>query len=128
MQVLLDTHTLLWWWADDPRLSLAARTMIEEDDTIVYVSAVSALEIAIKIRLGKLPDMVDKIHRFDQAVHEDGFHLLVVRPDHGVHGGLLPGDHRDPFDRVLAAQGLIDRLTIITRDREIAAFGCKVLW
>lgn len=128
MQVLLDTHALLWWWANDLRLSGSARTILEADDTIVYASAASALEIAIKVRIGKLPDMADKIHQFDQAVHEDGFHLLVIRPDHGVRAGLLPGTHGDPFDRVLAAQGLIDRLTVVTRDPEIAAFGCKVLW
>lgn len=128
MQVLLDTHALLWWWANDARLSETARTVLEEDDTIVYASAASVLEIAIKFRLGKLPEMAGKIDRFEQAMHEDGFHFLSVRPDHAIRAGLLPGAHRDPFDRLLAAQGLIDSLILITRDREIAAFGCKVLW
>ncbi|MDV3459249.1 type II toxin-antitoxin system VapC family toxin [Sphingomonas sp. HF-S4] len=128
MQVLVDTHALMWWWANDARLSQPARAVLEDDANTVYASAASALEMSIKVRLGKLPEMTDKIDRFEQGVREDGFHLLPIRHDHAVRAGLMPGDHRDPFDRVLAAQGLIDELVVLTRDREIAAFGCKVLW
>jgi PIN domain nuclease of toxin-antitoxin system len=102
--------------------------MLEEDETIVFASAASALEMAIKVRLGKLPEMDGKIDRFEQGVHREGFHLLAIRPDHAIRAGLLPGMHRDPFDRILAAQGLIDDLVVITRDCEIAAFGCRTLW
>ncbi len=128
MQVLLDTHALVWWWSNDKRLSDGMRTLLEADDTITFVSSASALEIAIKVRIGQLPEMAHRVREFNEGVRDDGFHHLFVRDDHSVCAGLLPGDHRDPFDRLIAAQALIEQLTVITRDRELAAFGCKTLW
>ena len=128
MQLLIDTQILIWWWADDPRLPGAMRDLIGAHETTVYVSAVSALEIAIKVRLGRLPTMERRIHQFNEGVVQDGFHHLNIHHEHARSAGLLPGDHRDPFDRILAAQSLHERLPIVTSDREIAAFGCEVLW
>jgi PIN domain nuclease of toxin-antitoxin system len=128
MQVLVDTHALIWWWSDDERLPEGMRTLIESDNTVVYVSSASALEIAIKVRIGQLPEMAQRIHEFNEGVREDGFYHLFVRDDHSVRAGLLPGEHRDPFDRLIAAQALIEDLTVITRDREIAGLGCRTLW
>lgn len=69
-----------------------------------------------------------RVARYEESVIGDGFAHLDVKPVHGVKGGMLPGDHRDPFDRLIAAQALIEGLIVVTRDPEIAAFGCEVLW
>jgi PIN domain nuclease of toxin-antitoxin system len=128
VNVLLDTHALIWWWANDPRLPEPMRCFLEADEATVYVSAISALEIAIKVRLGRLPEMEQRILEFRRGVSDDGFHHLNMHEEHARRAGLLPGEHRDPFDRVLAAQSLYERLPIVTNDRQIAAFGCEVLW
>jgi PIN domain nuclease of toxin-antitoxin system len=94
----------------------------------VFVSAASAWELATKVRLGKLPSMGRRIAEFDTSVREDGFHHLAVQHQHGVMGGSLDSDHRDPFDRLLAAQAQSENLVILTRDRAFVAMGCKVLW
>jgi PIN domain nuclease of toxin-antitoxin system len=128
MRLLIDTHILIWWWGNDPLLPARLRALIEEDETTVYVSAICALELAIKVRLGKLPQMAHRVEQFHEGVRDDGFHHLNVHHEHAIRAGLLPGEHRDPFDRVLAAQSIIEDMPIVTCDREIAGFGCKVLW
>lgn len=128
MRFLADSHTLIWWWDQDERLSKAALSVMMERSNTVFISAASGWELATKVRSGRLPSMVDRIANYDANVIADGFQHLAVQHQHGVKGGLLDGDHRDPFDRLIAAQALIEDLTVITRDREIAAFGCKVLW
>ena len=128
MQVLIDTHVLVWWWGNDTRLPVAMRELMEAHETTVYVSAVSALEMAIKVRLGRLPEMNERVHQFNEGVIQDGFHHLNIHYEHARQAGLLTGEHRDPFDRVLAAQSLYERMPLITIDRQIAEFGCEVLW
>lgn len=128
MQLILDTHALIWWWGGDARLSDGMRDLMGDSETTVFVSAISALEIAIKVRLGKLPEMESRIDHFHQAVREDGFIDLNFHYQHAIKAGLMPGDHRDPFDRSIAAQGLIEQLPVVTSDRAFAAFGCETLW
>ncbi len=128
MRLLLDTHALIWWWKDDPNLSAEARTAMIDKTNEVFVSAVTAWEIATKVRKGQLPEMRETVPQFTDDVLREGFRFLPVNEHHGLRGGSLGGAHKDPFDRLLAAQALIDNLTIISRDREIAAFGCKTLW
>lgn len=128
MRLLIDTHILIWWWSDDPLLRPRIRELMEASETVVYVSAVCALELAIKVRLGKLPQMAHRVTQFHEGVRDDGFYHLNVHYEHAVRAGLLPGDHRDPFDRVLAAQSLIEDLPLVTCDPQIAAFGCRTLW
>ncbi|MEG3087753.1 type II toxin-antitoxin system VapC family toxin [Sphingomonas sp. PB4P5] len=128
MHILIDTHILIWWWAEDPQLPMPLRDLISADETTVYVSAISALELGIKVRLGRLPQMVQRLHQFNEGVVEDGFYHLNIHYEHARRAGLLPGEHRDPFDRVLAAQSLYEQMPIVTSDREIAAFGCDVIW
>lgn len=125
---LLDTHALIWWWLVEPALPADVTALVARSDNVVHVSAVSGIEIAIKVRLGKLPEMVEPLVRFDEAVVDDSFVHLPVDYRHAVRAGLLKGTHRDPFDRLLAAQALIEDLTVITRDRAFADFGCKVAW
>ena len=128
MRGLIDTHALIWWWNEDSALSAAARAVISESANVLFVSAASAWEIATKFRSGRLPSMARHIGIFDANVREDGFRHLDVRYDHGVRGGQLEGEHRDPFDRLIAAQALVEDLVVITRDRAFSDFGCKVIW
>lgn len=128
MRFLVDSHALIWWWDGSPKLSDTVRAVLSDRGNTVHVSAATAWEIATKVRADKLPSMVERITIFDQSVVQDGFVHLDVRHEHGVVGGLLEGDHRDPFDRIIAAQAIVDDLILLTRDREIAAFGCEVLW
>lgn len=97
-------------------------------DNEVFVSAASAWEIATKVRKGQLAEFAASLSTFTQDVVRDGFKNLDVNARHGLAGGSLRGEHKDPFDRLLAAQALLEDLVVVTRDREIAAFGCKVLW
>jgi PIN domain nuclease of toxin-antitoxin system len=125
---LLDTHTALWWWTELPRLSAVARDVLESTDLPIAVSAASAFEISLKWRLGKLPHLGDPRNSYEPLMSRNGFAELKVTSEHAIRAGTLAGTHRDPFDRMIAAQALVEGLTVLTRDREIAGFGCKVLW
>lgn len=125
--LLLDTHTALWWWTGLRALPEAARAAITAASSI-SVSAISALEVAIKYRIGKLDMIDDPTTNFPRLMIEHRFARLDVTEDHALAAGRLPGGHGDPFDRVIAAQALAEELTVVTRDPQIAAFGCKVLW
>ncbi len=123
---LLDTHALIWWWLEDPKLSSAASSVIADGD--IMVSPASIYEIANKVRFGKLPALTGVLAGYRDALTSDGFTSLTLTTDHAHDAGLLIGRHRDPFDRLIAAQALVENLIVITLDREIAALGCKVLW
>lgn len=128
MRLLLDTHALIWWWKDDPVLPAETRIVMADEANDVYVSAATGWEIATKVRKGQLPEFRSRIQSFQDDVLREDFRHLAITVQHGVHGGSLPGMHKDPFDRIIAAQALLDDLTVVTCDREIAAFGCKVIW
>lgn len=127
MDLLLDTHAALWWWRASPLLTVAARRGIE-DAGIIYVSVASAYEIANKHRLGKLDDIGDPARKYPALMIEHAFVELKITAPHALRAGRLSGEHRDPFDRLIAAQALEDGLIVVTRDPALAAFGCKVLW
>jgi PIN domain nuclease of toxin-antitoxin system len=124
---LLDTHALIWWWKDDPRLSPAARAAMADPATEIFVSPVCGIEIATKVRRGTL-ELGQPLAEYEHAFAEDGFLHLPINFLHARDAGLLPGEHKDPFDRLIAAQALIENLTVITRDPQIAGFGCRTLW
>lgn len=128
MRLLLDTHALLWWWMDAAQLRRDARSAIADQHNQVLVSAASAWEIATKVRKGQLPELAPLLPSFAEDVIGDGFEWLDISARHGISGGELPGAHKDPFDRLIAAQALLEELVVVTRDAEIAAFGCEVLW
>ena len=128
MRLLLDTHALLWWFTDDPRLSKTARDVIANQSNTVLVSAASAWEIATKHRLGKLGDIAEAVDRFSELITADGFEHLPVSCFHGLKAGSYPVAHRDPFDRMLAAQSELESVPLVTRDPAFAAFGTKTLW
>ena len=124
MKVLLDTHALLWWVTDDPRLSDAARNAILNAD--VAVSVASLWEIEIKRGLGRID--VDTRELIREVGQTEGFRMLEIRPTHVLTLGELPLLHRDPFDRMLIAQAIRDRLTLVTRDEAIHRYEVDVAW
>jgi PIN domain nuclease of toxin-antitoxin system len=115
---LLDTHALLWWLFDDPRLGTAAREAVADPLNVVYVSAVSVWEVAIKRAMGKLRAPDDLAVQVDAA----GFERLPIGFDHAERVGALPRHHRDPFDRLLVAQAQVEGATLVTGDRALAAY------
>lgn len=128
MRILLDTHAFLWWVTDDPRLCAAARAAIGDDTNGVLVSAASAWEIATKHRLGKLGEAAAAVARFAELVAADGFEHLPVSYLHALKAGSYPSAHRDPFDRMLAAQSALEGLPLVTRDPAFDDFGIQTLW
>ena len=127
MRVLLDTHALLWWWTDDPRLSSQARAVLSGREHEVHVSAASAWEIATKTRLGKLGIPLAS-ERFTELVALDGFSHFPIQAAHSLRAGAYPQSHRDPFDRMLAAQAELDGLKLVTNDPALEAFPAERLW
>jgi len=128
VRALLDTHALLWWLSDDPALSKLARKFIAETKNTVIVSAASAWEIATKVRLGKLATAVELAADFVGFVGREGFELLSISPDHAIRAGLLPGPHKDPFDRMLIAQAQAESVPVVTNERVFDAYGIRRIW
>ncbi len=128
MNVLLDTHALLWWVLGNPRLSTVAATVLGDADTTIFVSAVSGHEIATKYRLGKLPVPARLAENLDQILNENGWQPMPLTMAHAQLAGRLPGAHKDPFDGMLAAQALVEAVPIVTNDPAFAGFGVKVIW
>jgi PIN domain nuclease of toxin-antitoxin system len=128
LRALLDTHALLWWLSDDPSLPRAARKFIAETKNTLIVSAASAWEIAIKVRLGKLPTATDFAADFSGLVQREGFELLAISADHGIRAGLLPGPHRDPFDRMLIAQAQAENMPIVSNEASFESYGVRRIW
>lgn len=127
-RLLLDTHTLLWWWKKSDRLSHDATEALTGTANHVFVSAVCGWEIATKVRKGQLPGVASHLPAFTDDVMRDGFRHLDVSARHAVHAGLLEGGHKDPFDRLIAAQALLEDMIVVTCDPAFAGFGCRTLW
>lgn len=123
MKLLLDTHVILWWQRDDRRLKREARRAIAAAD-LVWVSAVSGWEVAIKAALGRL--RLDE--PFSVLLRADDFTELPLTVRHTERLGGLPVHHADPFDRMIVAQALVERATIVTHDRLLEPYGAQVLW
>ena len=128
MKFLLDTHTLLWATSSRKSLSPRVATLIEEPNNEVFVSAASAWEIATKVRIGKLPEARRLEQSFLEVVHGAGYILLSISVADALRGGRLPGMHRDPFDRILAAQALTLDIPILSLDPKLDAFGIHRVW
>jgi PIN domain nuclease of toxin-antitoxin system len=125
---LLDTHTLIWWMTTDSQLSMSARALIGKKENKSVVSAVSAWEIATKVRLGRLPAAVDLVQDFVGDLERQRMEILAITADHAIRAGLLPGPHQDPFDRMLIAQALAENVPIISNDRALDGYGVRRLW
>lgn len=128
MRLLLDTHALIWWLFDDPKLPSPARDAIRNPRHEILVSSVSAWEVATKHRLGKLPEAGDLPERFEHYLSAARFRELPVAISHALAAGRLPGPHKDPFDRMLIAQALGERIDIVTGDNVFADYGARVIW
>lgn len=127
MRLLLDTHALLWWLVDDARLGASARAAIRDAEA-VFVSAVSAFEIAQKHRLGKLTLPPGLLDRLEAVLTAEAFTPLPVAVAHATLAGRLLHAHRDPFDRLLIAQGLLEQLPLVSGDAVFDQFGVSRLW
>lgn len=123
MRLLLDTHVVLWWLANDPALSRAARDAIAAPESEVFVSAASAWEISIKKALGKLDAPTD----LERQLELNRFEPLSITVGHGYAAGALPRHHDDPFDRLLVAQAKAEELVVVTRDRRFDLYGVGTL-
>lgn len=123
MKLLLDTHAVLWWQTDDRRLSKPARKAIQTAD-IVWVSAASAWEVAIKTALGRLR----LSEPFAITVASDDLTELPVLFAHAATLATLPPYHADPFDRMLVAQALAEGATLVSKDTALGAYGVPVVW
>lgn len=129
MKLLLDTHALIWWWLEDPKLSRTATRALADNGNTIWVSAASAWEIMTKQRLGKLPELPGSLLAdWSDLLQADGFQPLAISIAHALRAGSHPAEHRDPFDRLLAAQAEIEGAALVTRDPAMAGFGVRVLW
>jgi PIN domain nuclease of toxin-antitoxin system len=112
----------------DHQLSKVARTLIQLRDNTAIVSSVSAWEIATKVRLGRLPAASDLVHDFVADLQRQRIEILDVTAEHGIRAGLLPGPHKDPFDRMLIAQAIAENIPIISNDRALDGYGVNRIW
>ncbi len=128
MWLLLDTHALLWFLANDARLSHTAKTAIEDPNNERWISPISLLEIAIKARIGKLALAVPFGSMFPADLLANDIHVLPLEIDHIEPMTTLSLHHRDPFDRLLAATALVEGLTLVSADSAFDAYGVTRLW
>jgi PIN domain nuclease of toxin-antitoxin system len=128
MQLLLDTHALLWWALDSENLSKKARRALNDLNNDVYVSAASAWEIATKFRIGKLPDAESFVHSFSDTLQRLGFLELPISVDHAKRAGLMFIEHKDPFDRMLIAQAQAGGFVLVSNEALFDAYNIHRLW
>jgi PIN domain nuclease of toxin-antitoxin system len=128
VRLLLDTHALVWWIGGDEKLGAAAKAAIADDSNEVLVSAVSAMEIATKFRLGKLAEAERLAQDFEAIVADQRFTPLSISIRHARLAGSLQVSHKDPFDRLLIAQALAEDLPLATNEAMFTEFGVNRIW
>ncbi len=128
MKLLLDTQALIWWLAGDEALSLAARDAIANEDNAVAVSAASAMEVATKFRIGKLPDAALLAQNFEAIIAAQGFTNLPITIHHARLAGEMQITHKDPFDRLLIAQAQAEDMALVSNEAIFDGFAVKRLW
>ena len=128
MRVLLDTHAFLWFLLADPRLSGPARVVIEDPANTIEISPASYWEVAIKIRLGKyaLPEPYQIF--MEREIADNAFHVLPIEPRHTALLTTMPLHHRDPFDRLIVAQAIVEQVPVISTDVALDAYGVNRIW
>ena len=125
---LFDTQVLIWASIRPERLTRVAAALISDESNALLVSAASAWEVATKVRIGKLKDAEELESDFLKYMEDAGYTLLPVSVEDALRAGRLPGDHGDPFDRIIAAQALTLDIAVISNDRELDAFGVRRIW
>jgi PIN domain nuclease of toxin-antitoxin system len=129
MKLLLDTHALLWLLLGDAKLSRPARDdVIDDEDNLVLVSAVSAMKISTKCRIGKWPETAAIAGKLSAIILSQGFQVLEITMAHGDLAGSLLFDHRDPFDRLLIAPAQIEQAHLVSNETLFDRFGVRRLW
>jgi PIN domain nuclease of toxin-antitoxin system len=128
MEHLIDTHSLIWAATGSSRLSTLATALLRDDQNEFYISAASAWEIATKVRLGKLPEAILLEGDFQEIVQKAGYRLLPISTEVALRAGRLLGTHKDPFDRMIAAQALTLGLPVISSDEKLDGFGVRRIW
>lgn len=130
MKLLLDTHALLWYTLDDPKLSQQAEALILDTANEVYVSPATYWEMAIKISLGKLTVPQSFENFVDACAQQYGFELLPIAPSHTVTVSTLPfpKNHKDPFDRMLVAQAIVEQMPVISADAALDEYPVTRIW
>lgn len=127
MNYLVDTHVVLWFIADDKKLPVSIKKMIEEDSSIFFVSMATLWEIAIKYSIGRLDLKVDLDGLF-KLIEDSGFHLLPIAPEHILRNANLDFFYQDPFDRLIIAQGIEENLKIISKDQTFEKYPIDLVW
>lgn len=128
MRFLLDTHTFLWWLDGDKRLPVRVRNRISDESNEIIVSAASAWEVSTKVRIGKLKGASEIAESFGFCIQSQGFVPMSIKIEHAQSAGLLPSPHRDPFDRMLAAQSLMENIPLLSNDDKFDSFGVRRIW
>lgn len=128
MRLLLDTHALIWWLAGDETLSRRAREAIGDEANSVAVSAASAMEVATRFRLGKLPNAALLAQAFEATIADQGFAELAITVRHARAAGELNIAHKDPFDRLLIAQAHAEDMTLVSNETLFDGFAVKRIW
>jgi PIN domain nuclease of toxin-antitoxin system len=128
LRLLLDTHALIWWLAGDETLSARAREAIADEENGVAVSAASAMEIATKFRIGKLPDAALLAQDFESIIAGQGFTELAITVHHARLAGEMNITHKDPFDRLLIAQAQAEDMVLVSNEALFDGFAVKRLW
>lgn len=128
MTGLLDTHTIVWAGFSPHLLSPRAAELLGDERNVLFVSAASAWEIATKVRLGKFPEAVALEVGFLERIRAAGYLLRSITAADGLRAGRLVGAHRDPFDRMIAAQALADDIPVISLDEKLDQFGVRRIW
>ena len=124
MGLLLDTHVLLWWLSDSSKLSSKARSALESDASLAYISSATVWEIRIKEALGK----IQAPQALLEVISKQGFIELPITWEHANVLRALEGHHKDPFDRILIAQARTEKMRIVTADGAFASYGVSTLW
>ncbi len=128
MRLLLDTHAFLWFVLNDPQLSTAARTAISDPKNGVFVSPATFWEVAIRVSIGKYTVHGPLEDFFQRAIKDNDFEVLPIEARHAARVAALPFHHKDPFDRMLIAQALVEGLTLVSIEAAFAAYGVNRLW
>ncbi len=127
MRLLLDTHVLAWWVFSDSRLPRSIRDLITTSAEVA-VSSVSAFELATKYRLGKWPEARPLVEGFERLAEAESFSVLGLQAHHSIFAGLIASEHRDPFDRLIAAQASIEGMRLVSGDNAMKLLGVEAVW
>lgn len=128
LRLLLDTHALIWWLAGDDALGRKAQAAIADESNTVFVSAASAMEVATKFRIGKLPGAALLAQDFEKVIASQGFTELPISIHHARLAGEMPIPHKDPFDRLLIAQARGEDMVLVSNEALFDGFGVRRVW